>query len=63
MKTATIEIYHVFGTKALNGADVWYRGKLQHRVADSYAPQRLLDLARMWAYENGFTHVKVRYVS
>jgi len=60
-KTAVIEVYHAFGTKATTCADVFYRSKrLQHFAANDN-PQALCDAARAWARANGFTHCKVSY--
>ncbi|NUX98750.1 hypothetical protein [Paraburkholderia youngii] len=63
MKTATIEVYHVFGTKSCKSADVLYRGKLLCRRAGIENQQKLLDEARKWALAHGFTHVQVRHLS
>ena len=61
MKTATINVYHVFGTKRTTGADVRYRGKLLRYYVENETPQKLLDKAREWAYGHGFTHTKIIY--
>jgi hypothetical protein len=63
MKSATIEVYHVFGTRSCKSADVLYRGKLLYRAAGLELQQKLLDDARKWAVSHGFTHVAVRYLS
>lgn len=63
MKTATIEVYHVFGTKSHKAADVRYRGRLLYRAAGMELQQKLLDDARKWALDQGFTHVVVQHIS
>ncbi|KVE35710.1 hypothetical protein [Burkholderia sp. BDU5] len=63
MRTATIEVYHVWGTKSHKSADVLYRGKLLCRRAGIESQQKLLDEARKWAHDHGFTHVVVRHIS
>jgi hypothetical protein len=63
MKTATIDVYHVFGTRSCKSADVLYRGKLLYRAAGLELQQKLLDDARKWAHANGFTHVVVNHLS
>lgn len=54
-KTATITIYHIFGTARDHVVDVRYRGKLV-RSYDGVIPQELGDKAWTWARDNGFTH-------
>lgn len=61
MKTATINVYHVWGSKSTTAADVRYRGKLVRAYMGKESPQTLLDQAREWAYTNGFTHTKIIY--
>lgn len=61
MKTATIRIYHVFGTKKTTAADVRYRGKLLRYYIENETPKTLLDKAREWAHAHGFTHTKIIY--
>lgn len=64
MKTATIRINHIFGTKNDYCADVFYRGKLlasfDRRVLLSWESQAqgLLNHARAWVLARGFTHYK-----
>lgn len=60
-KTATIRVYHVFGTKGTVCADVQYRGRGLWQLAENNTPQAMLDKAREWAHANGFTHTKVTY--
>ena len=63
MKTATIRINHIFGTKNEYCADIFYRGKLlasfDRRVLDLAVsvPNGLLNHSRAWALRNGFTHI------
>lgn len=64
MKTATIRVNHIYGTRGDYCADIFYRGK---RLAtfdkrnilswDSQA-QGLLNYSRAWAQAHGFTHYK-----
>ncbi len=58
MKTATINIYHIYGTKNGIAADVTYRGKLLV-CFDGQDVQSLESLARIWARNRNFTHTKV----
>ena len=61
MKTATINVYHVFGTKNQTSVDIRYRGKLLRYFSGIENPQTLLDKARDWAHANGFSHTKIIY--
>ena len=61
MKTATINVYHVWGTSRTTAADVLYRGRALRRFCENASPQTLLDQARNWAHANGFTHTKIIY--
>lgn len=61
MKTATIRIYHVFGTRKQTAADVLYRGRVLRFFEGIDTPQKYLDLARTWAHDNGFTHTNIIY--
>ena len=61
MKTATINVYHVWGSKSTTAADVRYRGKLLRAYMSRETPQALLDQARAWAHAHGFTHTKIIY--
>jgi len=58
MKTATIKIYHIYGTKNGLSADVTYRGKLLV-CFDGHDAQVLESLARIWARNRSYTHTKV----
>lgn len=60
-KTATIRVYHVYGTRNTVAADVSYRGRHLHCEIANDTPQALCDAARKWAHERGFTHTRVIY--
>lgn len=57
-KTATINIYHMHGTKNGYCADVTYRGKLLV-CFDGQDITCLENIARIWARNRSFTHSKV----
>jgi hypothetical protein len=59
MKTATITIYHIFGTKAGKSADITYRGKLLYSFSGIESDQELCDKARKWAKAQNFTHTRI----
>jgi hypothetical protein len=65
MKTATIRVNHIFGTKNSFCADIFYRGKLLKTFdSDKYTgfgskANTLSALAQIWAHENGFSDVNV----
>ena len=61
MKTATINIYHVFGTRRTTSASVYYRGMRLYTITGNDTPQQYCNKAREWAHANGFTHTKVSY--
>lgn len=67
MKTATIRVNHVFGTKGSYCADVFYRGKLLKTFDSSnytgFGSQvnTLAAMAQQWAHANGFSHVAVTF--
>ncbi len=67
MKTATIRVNHIFGTKDGYCADVFYRGKLRYSVASDKCvgfgskPNQLTSLARIWAHAHGFSHCNVSF--
>ena len=67
MKTATIDVYQVWGT-GYCCADVLYRGKILKRIDASKLDSAqghvngLLELAKAWAFNNGFTHIKAGMV-
>lgn len=58
MKTATIKIYHIYGTKNGIAADVTYKGKLLV-CFDGHDIQSLESRARVWARNRNYTHTKV----
>jgi len=60
MKTATIKIYHIYGTKNGFSADVSYRGKLLV-CFDGRDVHILENMARIWARNRNYTHTKVIY--
>lgn len=60
MKTATIIVHEVFGTNGRTiAANVFYRGKRLWHVMENETAQNLLNRARAWAYDNGFSHVRL----
>ncbi len=60
MKTATIRVNHIFGTKNEFCAEVTYfRKELQFFLGT--APNDLLAQARKWAHANGFTHTHITF--
>jgi hypothetical protein len=65
MKTATIRVNHIFGTKNAYCADVFYRGKLlatfDRRVVLDWESQAaaLANYAKGFAVSKGFTHYKI----
>lgn len=63
MKTAQIEIGHVFGTMNTNYAEVTYRGKRKFFVMENENRQLLCAKATAWAKQNGFTHFNVALFS
>ena len=63
MKTAKIEVGHVFGTRHTNYAEVTYRGKRKFFVMENENWQLLCDKATAWAKANGFTHFNVTLFS
>lgn len=61
MKTCTILIHHVFGTKGTVFVSVSYRNKQLWKNMENNTPQAMLEKAKQWAFSNGFTHVKIEY--
>jgi hypothetical protein len=65
MKTATIRLNHIFGTKNSFCADIFYRNKLLKSFDSSNYTgfgskvDFLSGLAQIWAHENGFSDVNV----
>lgn len=62
MKTATIDYYHVYGTRGMYQADVMYRGKRLYSATDLNVPagETKAQHAARWALEHGFTHYIIR---
>lgn len=58
-KTATILIHHVFGTKSTIFVSVSYRGYQLWHSMQNESISTMLKLARDWATNEGFTHVKI----
>ena len=62
MKTATINVYHVFGTRNTVAGRVMYRGRaLFWSVTANETPTAILQQCTEWAKANGFTHIKTIY--
>ena len=61
MKTANIEIFHVWGTKSTTGCQVKYKGRTLHTFTDNITPNAMLKHAQDWILKHGFTHMKVTY--
>lgn len=61
MKTATVEIFHVWGSKSTTGCQVKYRGKTLYTFTDNVNPDEILKHAQGWILQHGFTHCKVTY--
>ena len=59
MKTATIRINHIFGTKNSFCADVSYRGRLIKSFEGNGASSELVKRAVDFAKDYGFTHHKI----
>lgn len=61
MKTATIEVFHVWGTMNTTGVQVKYRGKTLLTKTAKCSPNEILKFAQEWILRHGFTHMKVKY--
>lgn len=67
MKTATIRVNHIFGTKNEYCADIFYRGKLIKSFDSSKfsgfgsKPNSLAAVAQQWAHANTFSHCRVNF--
>ena len=61
MKTATIEVFHVWGTMNTTGVQVKYRGKTLLTKTENCTPNEMLKFAKDWILQYGFTHMKVKY--
>jgi hypothetical protein len=59
MKTATISIYHLFGTNNSLGADIIYRGITIASLNYKGSFDELEKKAVNWAMAQGFTHTKL----
>lgn len=59
MKTATIQVHHVFGTKGTSFAGVFYRGKRLKYWMENESENVLFERAKAWAFSNGFSHIRV----
>lgn len=59
MKTATILIHHVFGTKSTVYAGVSYRGKRLKHWMENEPVNVMLQKAKDYAFSNGFTHIRI----
>jgi len=58
MKTITIDTYTPWGTTSAICVELHYRGKKLHQItAHKGDRERLMQLARKWAKNQGFTHV------
>lgn len=60
MKTASIRVYHIFGTKGEYCGDVFYRNKLLYTLSGIH-PGDILKVCQNWALNSGFTHVKTYF--
>ena len=60
MKTATIRVNHIFGTRKGLCADISYRGRLL-KSFDGEDMKPLIETARVWSVNQGFTHIKYIY--
>ena len=61
MKTATINVYHVFGTRNTVSGRVMYRGRVIWAVTANETPNTILKQCTEWALSNRFTHIKTIY--
>lgn len=61
MKTATINVYHVYGTRNTVAGRVMYRGRVLWSVTANETPNAIMKLCSAWATSNGFTHIKTIY--
>lgn len=61
MKTATINVYHVFGTRNTVSGRVMYRGRELWSVMENETPNAIAAKCVTWAKANGFTHIKTIY--
>lgn len=61
MKTATINVYRVFGTRNTVSGRVMYRGRVLWSVTANETPNAILKQCTEWAKANWFTHIKTIY--
>lgn len=61
MKTATINVHHVFGTRNTVAGRVMYRGRSLWWVTANETPNTILRQCTEWARSNGFSHIKTIY--
>jgi hypothetical protein len=60
-RTATLHIYTPWGSKNGRAVDVTYRGKRHYSILGHCAQEtELMDKARAWSLNFGFTNVKPR---
>lgn len=61
MKTATINVYHVYGTRNTVAGRVMYRGRVLWDVMANETPNTIMKQCVDWAKANGFSHIKTIY--
>lgn len=60
MKTASIIVHEVFGTKGRTiYGEVRYRGKRLFYCMENNSISAIFNKMKDWAFSNGFSHVKV----
>jgi hypothetical protein len=59
MKTATISIFHAFGSIKLGGADIFYRGNIIGSINAKGSLDEVERKAILWATAHGFTNTKL----
>ena len=60
-KTATLDVYAPWGNPSARFVDVRYRGKVLYSFGGSNELE-LMNQARTWCVNQGFTRVKYQYV-
>lgn len=58
-KTATVAVYHVYGTKSTESVTVRYQGKLLWHDTANESANTMLQRGRDWAHSHGFTHCNI----
>jgi len=58
IKTATITVYHIFGTKGSYAADIFYRGKMIF-TTENNSIRECAEKANNWSFNNGFNRYKL----